>query len=465
MTTAPLFWLKKVESALTELQQIPLWGSPPAFPWEACSKEIATLLQIPELKLEHTKTEFLNLEEIPLGLGASPYHFPIALSPLKQQIHWLMPQSDVAKLTQLLLSPREGIKGFTSAKYQEGFYRYLTLNILQILDELHPLKDLSLRLGTPQQLPSTGALCIDVALRLPQETLWGRLVCPPPFLQAFNAHFSSTRPSLTSSAITKEIDVVLRLELGNTVLSLSEWKKARVGDLIVLDRGTYDPSTQKGTVTVVLEQTPLFRARLKDNHLKIVDYAYYYEEENTMNKHPDDDENDYEEYVEDDEDLDDEEEEEEEEDDFDEDEEEDEDEDDYDEDEDEEDDSDDSDDSDDEDDEDEEEEEEDEHEEEDKQEEASEESDPSHLWSPGEKVEGVSEEMISSQEIPLTVAVEVTRLKMNLDKLLQMSIGNLIELPVRPEQGVHLVVNGKRIAQGELVKIGDVLGVKILQMG
>jgi flagellar motor switch protein FliN/FliY len=460
MTTAPLFWLKKVETALTELQQIPLWGSPPPFPWEACSKEIGSLLQIPELKLEHTKTEFLNPEEITLGLGASPYDLSIALTPLKQQIHWLMPQADVAKLTQVLLSPREGIKGFTSPKYQEGFYRYLTLNILQILDELHPLKDLSLKLASPQQLPSTGALCVDVAMRLPNETLWGRLVCPPAFLQAFTAHFNTARPSLLSSPLTKEIDVVLRLELGNTVLSLSEWNKAKVGDLIVLDRGTYDPSTQKGTVTVVLEQTPLFRARLKDNHLKIVDYAYYYEEENTMGKHSDDDEKDYEEYEDEDEDLD---EDDEDLDDEDEDEEDDDEEDDDDEDEE------DEDEEDEEDDDEDEEDEEDEAEEEDKHEAASEEesteSDESHLWTAGEKAIGVSEEMISSQELPLTIAVEVTRLKMNLDKLLQMSIGNLIELPVRPEQGVHLVVNGKRIAQGELVKMGDVLGVKILQMG
>ena len=88
-----------------------------------------------------------------------------------------------------------------------------------------------------------------------------------------------------------------------------------------------------------------------------------------------------------------------------------------------------------------------------------------HLWAGPQPSETISEQTLALKEVPLTLTVEVTRLNMNLDKVLQLSVGNLIELPVRPEQGVHLVLNGKRVAQGELVKIGEMLGVKILHIG
>ena len=150
---------------------------------------------------------------------------------------------------------------------------------------------------------------------------------------------------------------------------------------------------------MVLNKTPLFRARLKTDAIKILDYAFYYEEpmdhtsgdepENTEGEIPSD-ENFIEEEM------------------------------------------------------------------------GSEE----HMWSTEpKKEEGVMEKMLSSQEIPITLTVEVAKLQMNVAKLLQLKPGNTLELNMRPEQGVALTVNGKRIAKGELVKLGESLGVKILQIG
>jgi flagellar motor switch protein FliN/FliY len=75
-------------------------------------------------------------------------------------------------------------------------------------------------------------------------------------------------------------------------------------------------------------------------------------------------------------------------------------------------------------------------------------------------------EILSSiKDVPLSITVEVGRLKMSLEKLLQLQPGNVLELAIKPEDGVNLTVQGKSIAKGELLKIGDVLGVKITQIG
>ena len=43
--------------------------------------------------------------------------------------------------------------------------------------------------------------------------------------------------------------------------------------------------------------------------------------------------------------------------------------------------------------------------------------------------------------------------------------GNLLDLDVRPENGVTLVANGKVFGQGELILIGDNVGVRITEIG
>ncbi|NDE82905.1 MAG: YscQ/HrcQ family type III secretion apparatus protein, partial [Chlamydiia bacterium] len=50
-------------------------------------------------------------------------------------------------------------------------------------------------------------------------------------------------------------------------------------------------------------------------------------------------------------------------------------------------------------------------------------------------------------------------------QLLELRPGNVLDLQVKPEQGVYVTVGGKRIARGELIKLGDVLGLKILKIG
>lgn len=79
--------------------------------------------------------------------------------------------------------------------------------------------------------------------------------------------------------------------------------------------------------------------------------------------------------------------------------------------------------------------------------------------------EPVEEEGFSIGAVQMPVVVELARLQMTIQKLMELQPGNLLDLNVRPENGVDLVVNGKRIAKGELLLIGDVLGVRVLDIG
>ena len=73
-------------------------------------------------------------------------------------------------------------------------------------------------------------------------------------------------------------------------------------------------------------------------------------------------------------------------------------------------------------------------------------------------------EAISLKDIPVNLVVELSRLKISLEKLMQLSPGNLLEIPMKPDQAVKLTVNGQQVGQGELVHLGETLGVRILNL-
>ena len=72
---------------------------------------------------------------------------------------------------------------------------------------------------------------------------------------------------------------------------------------------------------------------------------------------------------------------------------------------------------------------------------------------------------VDVDEIPLTLKVEIARIQMPVKMIRELQAGNILELDARPEQGVNLVTNGKTLARGELIRVGDTLGVRILHIG
>jgi flagellar motor switch protein FliN/FliY len=76
-----------------------------------------------------------------------------------------------------------------------------------------------------------------------------------------------------------------------------------------------------------------------------------------------------------------------------------------------------------------------------------------------------AELLVNAADIPLKIVVELGRLQMSVQQLVALQPGNVLELNIDPEQGVDLVVNGAKIARGELLRLGEHFGIRIVQCG
>ncbi|MGY2192986.1 type III secretion system cytoplasmic ring protein SctQ [Pseudomonas pergaminensis] len=65
-------------------------------------------------------------------------------------------------------------------------------------------------------------------------------------------------------------------------------------------------------------------------------------------------------------------------------------------------------------------------------------------------------------DLPLKLVCQVGSLELTLAQLRELGAGSLLQLNTPGVDSVDLMVNGRRVGQGQLVKIGDGLGVRLL---
>ena len=77
---------------------------------------------------------------------------------------------------------------------------------------------------------------------------------------------------------------------------------------------------------------------------------------------------------------------------------------------------------------------------------------------------GLLKEPFDVLKIPLSVSVQIGKLRLSVKDLSEMQRGNVLDMNVRPEDGVSLVANGAVFGKGSLILIGDNLGVQITEI-
>jgi flagellar motor switch protein FliN/FliY len=202
------------------------------------------------------------------------------------------------------------------------------------------------------------------------------------------------------------MEVPLSLHAGEVRLPWEEFSKAAPGDFLILDHSPYLPRQKKGSMTLSFKQSPVFQVKLKDEGIKILDYATYREaimsDEFDEDEFQFDQEDDLDFYNEEEQPVD---------------------------------------------------------------EEIAEENGASDEQEEPKPSDLPPEKLVSPQQIDVNIHVELAQINMTMDTLLSLKPGNMIDLNIHPEQYAYLTINGKKVGKGQLLQIGETVGVKIIEIG
>ncbi len=439
LSTVPYDWIKQIPTALLQLDEIPLFGSPPSFPWEELSKGMSEVFQIADFQILPEPFQWRNLEQLFAGIEENPTLLTITVPSLEGNLSWIMTREDTHRLMTLLLNDNHSEYDVLEDDFLQGFYYFTAYEVIHLITKLPFANSLSPEIQKNGSLPQEASLCADIKIHLRGKTLVGRVLISPDLRRSWKEKYAERSLDLPlHSALAEKLTLPVHIEVGKTSLKQSEWKNVHPGDFIVLDTCTVKPYDEKGgTVTLTINGRPFYIGKIKDGNIKLLDHPLHnQEEESTMSHPPDessehedsspdfDSESEFDSELESDFETDEEESEHEES-----------------------------------------EEEthlhEEEHEEEKHELEESKEHEEEETTIPSETVPSSA---VNIEDIPLSIIIEVGRLQMSVKKILELQPGNLLDLNVHPENGVDLIVNGKRIAKGELIKLGETLGVRILDI-
>lgn len=449
-TTSPYDWVRHVDPELLNVDATPLIGSSPPFPWEQLSQNLASCFGIDKLTIRPDRLQWRSANELLEGMGDHPICLNFALPSLPGTPAWVMPEEEINLLMSTLLTKEAHPLTFQDPEMRESFYRFIHLEALYQLNQTDFDKTLAPMLSDRSEIPVQDSLCLDVSISVNDLVLWGRLLISPEFRQGWVEKYAKQERSPLADEIAKQADVLLHLEMGISYLTFPEWSSVKAGDFLLLNRCDWDPDTSSGHVALTSNGLPVFSGLLEEGRIKIVELSHYYEARTPMNNNTPDEgakenseeneENpelpqelgngedfqldDEESFLDTDEEstlfepasetaL----------------------------------------------------------PQEEAVEEAAEEAAPEAPKAPPISVDTVEEEPeaakthLTPKEIPLSLIVEVGRIHMTVEKLLELEPGNILDLNVHPENGVDLVINTKKVGKGELVRLGDRLGIRILEMG
>lgn len=377
---SPFPWIKKIAPYLPEIDQIPLFGRSPSFDWEQISSQLAARFGVRQISVRPGNQEWRNGDAIREGLGENPLALAIDAAPLRGSAYWIMPRKDLAKFSSWMLNGKARSKALSSEILQEGFYRYLVLEAIDVFHKAAPLEKLTPILKQEADIPESYAFCVDVEIDFDHSTCWGRLVIPDELRKSWVHYFESASSDRIPTELAQSLELNLGLKTGSVLLRQDQWEEIRPGDFIVLDKGSYDAHRSTGAASLMLGQTPLFHVKIKQNKIQLLDYAFLYEDATDMEKKmPADDESAF--------------------------------------------------------------------------------AKQGQPVQPAEEEEGVA-----LRELPIYVTVELARFRITLAQLMQLTPGNLLELPIHPDQSVTLTVNGQKVGRAELAHLGETLGIRILEL-
>ena len=399
--TLPPYLTKKLTTALAERKELPMWGKLPEFPLSSYVTKLQSTFNCEDLSIELLQADWKEAPDLLMGFSEDPSALYFCMSPLSPSFALYLSSQDLEKFL-IFVTDQDHKRTLSHEAFQKAFTQFIFLKALKDLDELSIYEGLKVKL-TETPFSEETSYCVDIMIRVSAQQILARLVFPKSFHQIITSHFSS-RP-LQLHRLDSTLALPLSLSAGHVSLTMQEIKDLSIGDFVILDHSYYHPRSHQGTCLLVYQNTSLFYVKRKQHEIKILDYAEYDSQINSPDegfmKGKDEMFSPEDESFEEDLEM-----------------------------------------------------ESEENSEEGEEMAKSEEASPSQI----------AESLSSADSVPLQLSVEMAKLLMPLKDILALSAGSVVQIPMNIDQKVSLTLNSQVIAKGELVALGDVVGIKISEI-
>ncbi|MGR3973886.1 MAG: FliM/FliN family flagellar motor switch protein [Candidatus Rhabdochlamydia sp.] len=265
MNQIPYNWSKRVKSSLKDTHLLPEDYNFFSFPWDQAAGVIQNELQLSSLNLIASGQEWQEGSALLHTMEENPSIYAFEIYPLQEKLFLVLSQKDLIRLTSITFLD-QGSSSPSLSQIREGFYQFLLLKIVHVLDKLPYFEHFSLRMLPNTPLPQEKSLCIDIACEVNQTLLKARVICPESLINSCKEYGPLENQFLLSSDI-RDLELPLSVYGGNVTLTSSEIRSLKMGDFVILDEHSFDPLEKRGELIVKLGKHPLFEMSVHSDSL------------------------------------------------------------------------------------------------------------------------------------------------------------------------------------------------------
>jgi hypothetical protein len=247
------FRLKQLTKELIAYDIVPLFPKPIDFPWQKLAESMAQTFHLNDFSITPSEVYWQYPYNLLKGLGTSAHRLSLNLSPLSGSLHWIMSQQDLTLLMSWVL----GDNNLAESSLFEGFYYFIATAILSSIEKLNILQPLSPRIANEKPLPDEPALCLDVALKLGEQSIWGRLVIAADLRQSWQEFQMQKSSREQEHTLATSLEVNITAEAGHVLLTYEQFSHLTSGDFVILDNCSINPATMTGQVIIKANNKPV----------------------------------------------------------------------------------------------------------------------------------------------------------------------------------------------------------------
>jgi flagellar motor switch protein FliN len=416
MTTAERSWLPRLKRACLESTIIPMVGGLPPFPLDRLEQELRKVLHLSDLNIDVEPPHFFEQGEAP-SAKERLLRMHVAFPPLEGTVSLEIERTALWSMMHAALStPVEDLVPTADDEINEGFGTFV------LLAALHQLQKLSFPPGTRPEVVEIPAkeveMLLEISLRHQGESWPLRILLSSELLASFRQQFTARPLEELNPALAALINVSVDCSVGRVRLPWKSFTSLQEGDVVILDQLDLDLNTSEGAVSLLVGGETLWACQLTGGQLIAEQPLPPHAKDPAMTLSSDDDHEDLFADLEQITDFDD----------FD-------------------------------------------------SEQDEEPPTPVKKRSKARKEEELTEGKEDSSEplakvskgglagkIHVEMNVSLGRISMTTQDLLEIKPGNVLNFPVQSSGLVDLLVGADRIGRGELVQLGDALGVRIVEL-
>jgi flagellar motor switch protein FliN/FliY len=274
MTASQFSWLPRLQRVALETTVVPMVGGLPPFPIETVEKKLQEVLHLRPLVLKADPPEFLEPAagaDLAIELESQEnrsLRMHLRAAPLPGTATIMLDADALWSLLHTALGkPLEGLVPLVDSDINEGFGTFLFCAVLNALNTVHfPPHS---RLEMAPAADGLPAAKISVRLQHGEQTLPMHLVLTEKMLQALRQEMEPRPLTQLNPELASLLDLQVHLPIGRVSLGWRELKKLKVGDVAILDHFDLDLATGEGTTLLRVGAKDVWSCRLSQGQLLV----------------------------------------------------------------------------------------------------------------------------------------------------------------------------------------------------